>query len=237
MIDVTLFKTPQNKESAVNMVVNRFRELIQQQKLKQGDLLPSEGVLAENMGVSRGSIREAMKILSALGVVDIRRGDGSYVSGDIGQTLLDPFLLRLMMNDHVLRQMIQFREMIEFDVARAALKNITESSIALLKLAITKMEESINNNASPEVLAELDMLFHRAMGKATGNVLIEQLYEFVLKFFESSILQTYNIPHNAIQALSLHRGILNALETGCEEATLFAVEKSIREWATKEGQP
>lgn len=233
-----LFTIPHKKESAVDAVVNRFRELIMQRRLKPGDLLPSESALAEGMGVSRGSVREAMKILTALGVVEIRRGDGTYVSGDIGRTLLDPFLLRLMLNGFDRTQIIEFREMIEFDVARAAARRKSAAGFEAMRRAADRMESALASGGGGDTaaLAAMDVEFHKATGKATGNVLIEQLYEFVLNFFEPSIRETYNDPGNAAKALGYHRAILRALQEGGEAEALQAVKESIRGWAGEEGR-
>lgn len=233
-----LFNTHQSRESAVDCVVNRFRELILQRRLKPGDLVPSESVLAEGMSVSRGSVREAMKILSALGVVDIRRGDGTYVSGDIGRTVLDPFLLRLMMNDYDRNKLTEFREMIECDAVRAAIRNHGAEGIELMRAAIVSMETDMEGRCGNEsaALVGLDLEFHRALAKATGNVLIEQLYVFILKFFEGSIEETYRIPNNSARALAYHKNILGAIEAADEEAALRAVKDSILGWAIREIQ-
>ena len=78
--DHSLFNEKRNSGSAVDYMLDSFRKLLITRKLKPGDLIPSEGALAESLGISRGSIREGMKILSAFGIVDIRRGDGTYIS-------------------------------------------------------------------------------------------------------------------------------------------------------------
>ncbi len=226
-----LFVNAHSQESAVDSVVNRFRDLIMQRKLKPGDQIPNESVLAEGMGVSRGSVREAMKILAALGVVEIRRGNGTYISEDIGRSMLDPFLLRLMMNDYNSRQMAEFREMIELDVARAILRNQSAQGIRAMEEAIGRMEKAPAEEAMEEERwAELDLAFHLAMGKATGNVLIEQLYAFILRFFEPTIRQTYRHAGNRAHALAIHRQIYNAAAAGDEKALLDAVKMSIEEW-------
>lgn len=236
MIDETLFHSEQTRGSAVDGIVNRFRELIYEKKLKPGSLIPSEGVLAEQLNVSRGSVREAMKILSALGVVEIRRGDGTYVSCDIGRTLLDPFLLRLMMSDYDLSRMQELREMIEFDVVRAILKNRNDEGIELMRKAIDLMQMEAANPArhgNPRWV-EMDIAFHKAMGRATGNILIEQLYEFILKFFEPFIQETYNHPDNIKKALAYHKAIMSAVEQGDEKMALRAVADSVAGWIGKE---
>jgi DNA-binding FadR family transcriptional regulator len=207
-------------------------------KIKPGDLLPNESVLAESMGISRSSVREAMKILSTLGVVDVRRGDGTYVTSDIGRTLLDPFLLRLMMSEHDQKQMVEFRVMIESEVTRAIIKNKNNESISLIQQAIQKMEDALLKETETGIdeWVGLDIDFHIAMAKATGNKLMEQLYEFIMKFFEPSIQRTYNQQDNIRQALSYHKNIFYALQQGDEKATLDALENSIHAWAGKDNE-
>lgn len=232
MIDEGLFALSPRKETAVDAVVNRFKELILQKKLRPGDLIPSEGVLAESMGVSRGSLREAMKILSVLGVVDIRRGDGTYVSIGNGGAGLDPLLLRLMMSDYDLEQWMEFREMIEFDVARTALRHRNPEGLAAVRQAFAAMEQAAAGGDAAHS-AQMDLAFHQALGQATGNALIEQLYAYVLRFFELSIVQTYAQPDNPAMALQYHKDILDALEAGEESRLLQAVKNSIQGWATR----
>ena len=80
------------RESAVDLVVNNIKQLLIEKKLKPGDRLPSELEISEGMNVSRGSVREAMKILSAFGLVDIKIGNGTYVCETPGNSLMDSLL-------------------------------------------------------------------------------------------------------------------------------------------------
>ena len=80
------------RESAVDIVVNSIKQLLMDKKLLPGDKLPNELEISEGLGVSRGSVREAMKILSAFGLVDIRVGNGTYVSESPDSNLLDSLL-------------------------------------------------------------------------------------------------------------------------------------------------
>src|SRR6056297_1598946 len=91
-----LFKTTK-RESAVDLVINTIKKLIINKKLQPGDRLPSEMELANSFDVSRGSIREAMKILSAFGIVEIKRGDGTYISDSFNKDIFDPLLFRLIL--------------------------------------------------------------------------------------------------------------------------------------------
>jgi GntR family transcriptional regulator, transcriptional repressor for pyruvate dehydrogenase complex len=232
MIQESLFKSSKSKESAVDSVVNKFRNLLVEHKIRPGDHLPSEGMLAEQMGVSRGSLREAMKILIALGVVEIHRGNGTYISRDSSRAAIDPFLLQLMMSDYNRQQMIEFRQMIEYDVARMAVLQDNKAAIQAMRQAIAAMENGLAGPDRPDAsaLANLDITFHLAMARATGNVLVQKLYEYVLKFFEPSILETYHQSGNIERALAYHRDILKAMLKSSETEMLQAVERSIQGW-------
>ncbi|MGI5888583.1 MAG: FadR/GntR family transcriptional regulator, partial [Oscillospiraceae bacterium] len=86
------FFTYSKRESAVDVVINSIKQLLIDGKLKPGDKIPNELEISQGLGVSRGSVREAMKILSALGIVDIKVGNGTYVRSKPDSELLDSLL-------------------------------------------------------------------------------------------------------------------------------------------------
>lgn len=77
-------------ESAVDFVIKTFKEQLEKKELRPGDRIPNETELSEMLSVSRGSVREAMKILSALGVIDIQRGNGTFISQPDSLSSMDP---------------------------------------------------------------------------------------------------------------------------------------------------
>ena len=111
-----------NKLSNVDLVIERIKTLLIEQKLKPGDLLPSEHTLSESIGVSRGTIREAMKILSAFGIVEIRRGDGTYIATSANRKIFDPLIFSLIITNSDSEELIQLREMMEVGVIDLIIK-------------------------------------------------------------------------------------------------------------------
>lgn len=227
-IDQSLFYSTSPQLSAVERVVEHFQELLLQRKIRPGNLLPSESVLAERLGVSRGSLREAMKVLSALGLVEIKRGNGTYVCHDLGRGLLDPFLLRLNLLDYGIEQLMEFRMLIEMDVVRSILKHPNPEGLCGMATSLEHM--AALDPAHAESAWELDMAFHHAMAQASGNVLIQQLYTSLLRFFEPMIQKTYQVPGNREMALQLHQAIYDALVAGDEQAATQAVANAIDGW-------
>jgi GntR family transcriptional repressor for pyruvate dehydrogenase complex len=220
------------RESSVDTVLNRIKTLLLERKLRPGDLLPPENDLAESMGVSRGTVREAMKILSAFGIVEVKRGNGTYISASQVGTMFDPLLLQLIMSDADTRQLVEFREMMELNIVGLAVKHATGEDIAAMEQACAHMAAIADNGEQDAgASAQADLSFHRALGKASGNVLAEKVYCFTLELFLPHISRTYQTRQNGRAALKLHTDILQAIRAKEMGAALDATKASILAWS------
>ena len=93
---VTKSIRPLNRESVTSSIINRLTDLLISGELKPGDKLPTEMELAEQLGVGRNSVREAIKMLSYLGVIEIRRGIGTFVANSMPESVVNPLILGLV---------------------------------------------------------------------------------------------------------------------------------------------
>ena len=231
MHNLNLFKGDR-KESTVDYIINTIKNLLLEKKLKPGDMLPSESVLAESMGVSRGPVREAMKILSAFGIVEIKRGDGTYIAEPTSKSVVDPFLLRLILGGADSREMAELRELLETQIVALVIRNAAEDSLRLLEQIHNEMKlcfEASNGNHKEELL-EYDLRFHAALGKASNNVLVEAIYNFTMELFKPYVAKTYEIKENGRSAITLHEGIIEAINEKNTAKAIQATNKSIDEW-------
>ena len=105
--------SPIDNSSIVDKIIDRIVKAISTGQFKVGEKLPSEFELMEELNVGRNSLREAMKILSALGVVDIRRGDGTYVCDHIAPTVFNPIIYSIIFQAESDPDMVEFRECME----------------------------------------------------------------------------------------------------------------------------
>ncbi len=219
------------KESAVDLVISNVKNLLISNKLNPGDKLPSEPELCKNMSVSRGSLREAMKILSAFGIVDIRRGDGTYITKTDNKIKFDPLLFSLIKSNADMNKYAELRKMMELEIVKLIVKNANEESIDNISRKYNEMEAAMKQGVmNSKIYAEYDLMFHAALGHATQNVLIEIIYNFVMDFFTPSIQHSHEIQTTGLNALRLHKKILDALiEKNMEKATI-AIEESIDAW-------
>ena len=218
-------------ESAVDRVVNVFKESLITGKLRPGDRLPSETELSRRLSISRGSIREAMKILSAFGLVEIRRGDGTYIAQS-DKVSFDPLLFSLILSNANVKELVEFRELMEFAIVRLVIQHATKENMENIETAISEMEELIGNyeDYEPDQIVQSDLDFHKALGKATNNRLVEKVYRFVMDFFTPSLRLTHENQKGGRNALDHHKRIFEALKMGDVEESITAVEGSIVAW-------
>lgn len=223
--------TPKKRETAVVTVINTIKDLILKKEILPGDKLPSETELSEQLGFSRGSIREAMKILSAFGVIQIRRGDGTYVANQITDSMINPLIFSLILTEANTKELVELRELMEFEVARLIIKNAKDEDLECIHKAFIKMKDlTEKGNEDMDLLVQCELEFHKAMGLATRNQLVEKIYDFVLEFFAPYIRKTFENKEKGWNALRLHQQIIEALMAKDLEKTLKAIKESIEAW-------
>ncbi|MCX7787354.1 MAG: FadR family transcriptional regulator [Spirochaetes bacterium] len=223
-----LFKQDLPRMSMVDMVVERIKTLLIEQKLKPGDILPSENVLAESLKVSRGSIREAMKILSAFGIVEIRRGDGTYITTSVNKKLFNPLLFKILVDTRDYRELIDLRAMMERGIVDLVIRHATDEDLEELSRVLKRMEElSTTEKEGHAERDKADLEFHKVLGRLCKNSMIENIYSFVMELFAPTINATYG--------LEVHRQLLQALKERNVERAEQIIDQHTRIWCQVNG--
>lgn len=101
------------KESVVQSVINCLTDAMRSKELKPGDRIPPEPELAASMGVARSSVREAIKILSYLGVLESKRAEGTFVCSGFQESMIDPMIYGIILNQDSSENLMELREMVE----------------------------------------------------------------------------------------------------------------------------
>ena len=149
----------------------KIEDAIRQKKLEPGQKLPSEKDLCVMFGVSRTALREALRMLSARGLLNVRKGDGVYVNNFSSIHASKPMslYLELQFDKDYIMHLVHVRQMIEPHIAKLAAKNRTEQDIEKIELNIEKF---LDRDQDAQQLAQLDVEFHTAITQASGNPLI-----------------------------------------------------------------
>lgn len=154
--------------------------LIEEGSLQPGDRLPPERELSERLGVSRGTVREAVQFMQALGILEVRHGSGTVVS----QQLDDRHALRALWRSWTMEHVGRVRELLEvrrgLDVFAAELASRRQIPAALEEMAgaIDQMRTALRE-VDVTMTIQADLLFHRAVGEASGNVALTELLDSI----------------------------------------------------------
>lgn len=159
---------PINKIDVPDTVAKELRELIVSGYLPPGGILPSYKELSNSFNVGYTTVREAIKKLETLGLVQVKQGTGIFVRKDAveRESLIAPFDLS---EDEDLLDLMEVRKIIETGSINLAVKNITEQQLQRLETLLTKMKENINNY---ELFISHDISFHIAVAEASGNSIL-----------------------------------------------------------------
>jgi len=159
---------------ATEAAIKAIRKLITDGELGPGTRLPAEPELAAQLGLSRGTLREAVRALVTARVLDVRRGDGTYVTSLEPQVLLDTltFVVDFHRDDSVL-EFLRVRRILEPAAAAMAAQQIDDAALAVLQRVV----DASSPDAEPEELFALDAEFHRLIGVASGNSVLASLIE------------------------------------------------------------
>lgn len=223
--------TSDKRESATDIVIETIKKLLVTKKLHPGDKLPSETILSQNLGVSRGSVREAMKILSAFGIVNIKQGDGTYIADTTNDVLFDPLLFKLIVNHRDIRELKELREMIELGIIDLAIKYADEKDIKKLEYSYEYSLEKIHLGLyKDDVIAECELLFHTALGQATKNIMVQTIYNFIMDIFIPNIYRENESINFGEDALRSHRPIIDSIINKDLAAGIKAIKNSVDIW-------
>lgn len=152
----------------------KIKEMILSGELKPGDRLPREVDLAETLGLSRNSLREAVKALTLINILDVRQGDGTYVTSLDPNLLLDAltFVVDFHRDDSVL-EFLQVRRIMEPACASMAAQRVTPEELEAMQALL----DASTHESTPEELLALDIEFHRSVAAASGNSVLASLIE------------------------------------------------------------
>jgi len=210
---------PVRRSRLYEQVADRLRAHIDVEGLKPGDRLLSERDLAERLGVSRTSVRQALTALEVTGIVEIRHGGGVFIT-EPPETVL-PLLAGALADEHEqLPAVMEVRQAIEAQTARLAAQRRVEDDIAVLDLALRRMQEA---NRAKEDPADADREFHDRIVAAAGNPLLQMLWDQLSASVDKTRRASLARPGRPQASLKAHRRIRDAIAAGDPDAAAKAM--------------
>lgn len=168
-------------------VQEAIRAFILEHNLRAGDALPPETDLARQLGVSRNSVREAVKGLESLGVLEARRGSGLFVLEFSFDPLLENLSYGLLFDLRELAELLEIRRVLETGLIGTAMREMPESTLEALQATVTTMEALA---AEGENFAEEDRQFHQILFEPLGNQMLLKLLDVFWRTYQEAARQT-----------------------------------------------
>lgn len=212
------------REAVPQQIVSRLLDLIQQRHLGPGDRLPAERELAASMGVSRSSLREALRALTVLGVTEMRHGTGTYVSSLEPELLVRHLSFVLSLSEHGSDQLFEARKVVEPAIAALAADRADDDALARLDECLEHAEETMGD---AEAFLVADVELHDAIRVAAGNAILGRFMESIHALGLASRARTGTVPAVRRQALADHREIVAALHAHDREAAAAAMHRHL----------
>lgn len=184
--------------------MKRITDALISGELKPGDKIPTEVEFSENLGVSRNAVREALKVLVAFGVLEIRRSEGTFVVEEYNDKLLNPLLYGLILSEHSMEELLEVKIAIANSVLYLAILNTTDEEVRQLREYGLEFKWIMNETpADIEKMYQASKRFNEYLSEMAHNRMLYQLDSIIRKIASFT-------RHKAIE-VSVERNMLNAL--------------------------
>lgn len=209
-----------NETKVYLLVIEHIKSLFQKGEITFGGKLPSERQLMTTLGLSRNSIREALRSLENMGIVESRHGQGNFLINHTGKSLGSIFSLLLFMDECSELEVSQFRKSIEIGAYLIAVKQAKDTQLQELALCLEHLR-----NGSTEKRASLDKQFHDTLIQISGNRLLILLNETLSQLFEDTIQEKLSQipPEEWEKLLAYHEHICACLTAREESSGIHAI--------------
>jgi GntR family transcriptional repressor for pyruvate dehydrogenase complex len=189
------------KQNVGDMVFEQLKDSIMSGEWKPGEKMPSENELVGILGVSRISVRSALQRLSGLGLIESRRGEGTFVRKFYSTDGLKAVIPVIAMSAHDRQSLFEFRRIIEVEAAALAAERADDK-------ILTGMDEANRGMESPETAAAADLAFHNMVAKASCNPFIISVSEILRDYYFALFKDNATVPNT--NGLEEHEQLMDA---------------------------
>ena len=236
MSEVKKLMTPIKSQSVVQTVIDKITDAIMTGELKPGDKLPTEAEMVSTFQVGRNTVREAIRVLCAYGVVEIRRPEGTFVCEGFSENMINPAIYQIILKkEDSYEDMIGFRQILENGIMQLLQdQGISDGEFSNIKgLCDDLIQKIYAPSPDIEAIAEADILFHNALAQATGNELVVHFHNLLVNLTRESRLRTirhvYEL-HNEKYLAETHLNLLKTIQGKDQSALIKAINDSYFYW-------
>jgi GntR family transcriptional repressor for pyruvate dehydrogenase complex len=209
------------KTKVYEKVVEQLQRMIRDGLVKPGEKLPPERELAETFQVGRSSVRDAIRTLELMGLVEARQGEGTVVREPSGDALANPLTAMLLQQREFVSELLELRGMIEPTLAARAATHASAGDLARLEDILRRQKDKVGRG---ELAIEEDSEFHYSIAQAAQNKVVLQVVDVFMDLLRESRKQSLQVEGRLQKSLASHQQILRAIA----EHDTVAAESSMR---------
>jgi len=214
------------RKNRVHEEVAKQLEQLILSKLNPGDKLPGERELAEMLSVSRSSIRDAMRRLQLMGLVEPRQGAGTVVREIDHEALVTPLANVIAHKRQLVGELLDFRKMLEPPMAARAAKNASAEEVSRMEEILHRQDQKVRNG---ELAVEEDTEFHYVIAQASGNSVVLKVMDVVMDLLRETRSRSLQSEGRPQKSLAGHKKILSAIKRRDGEGAENAMRQHIRD--------
>ncbi len=233
MQDKTTLLTPMNNKTIVDRIIARLTRTILSGALKPGDKIPTEVELSESLGVGRNTVREAVKALVAMGVLNIRRAEGTFVADGFSERMLEPMIYGMVLEGGDTPAVSELRYLFESGLLSLAIDKATAEDTERLRAALQTLSDAAKPPYRISEILDADMRFHRQIEQIVGNPLVEKIMLVIQRISQPSLeraIQRFIDGAKMPQMLSMHRRICEIIESKDKASVGEAMDEHFKYW-------
>ncbi|NPV72615.1 MAG: FadR family transcriptional regulator [Pelotomaculum sp.] len=206
---------PVKTKKVYEEIIEQVKNLIADGTLKPGDRLIPEREMADRLQVGRSAVREAYRALEAMGIIDIRQGEGTFIKEVNTDMLAETLALMLATEKNTMREFLELRKILEVGAAGLAALRCTDEEVIKMAGALAQMEEDIK---AGDVGQQADWQFHYAIAEATRNsllvLLMDSIRDTMSRLLKEARDELYRTPGTPQRLLKEHYEIFEAVKNG-----------------------
>lgn len=201
---------PIRKKTVVELAIEKIHELIRDGNLRDGDRLPTERELSEALGISRVSLREAIRVLDMMGIIRVEHGSGMVLdSGRVADSVVKPLEFALLLHRGCMDELFEARKLIEVECAGLAAERATPAQVQEMNEVFRRLEE---RRPDREAGISQEMQLHECLARAAGNTVLTRILVSIRGLLSDSRHRTTPASGVSPFTIELHRQLLRAVE-------------------------
>ncbi len=225
---------PIGTKSTVDRIVDEMIDAIISRHWQPGSKIPTELELAEAFHVGRNSVREAVRVLVTLGMLEIRRPDGTFVANKFSEKMLNPLIYSLALENDMSVSLLELRSIFDADCLKLAIKNAQPEDFEAIQEACDAFVLLLKDpESTSEMLLDADIRFHDAVCQSTHNILFQRIHQVITRLSRQSRIKTtdYITEHNERDFLiQIHQKETQMILERSTEQVYETIEDSFRYW-------